>query len=437
MKVKIQTLTPLWTGGVDGSMDRIHETGIIGSMRWWYEAIMRGLGKRACDPSRHECPDKDGNYCDVCRIFGATGWKRRFQVKIIDESKEIFQGNSVLIPSGHIHDKGSRKRAGGWYIGPGRLSRSFNGDTLMEFPIIMPDLKEQVLPTLMLIERWGGFGSKTQLGYGTVQFYEHEKNGWKPLNAIFKSGISVNLYNGSLPALNNIFFAKIRFKPRDKNWWNGFTEIRGALTGYVNGTKLNNPITLAIAKNWLASGAFPIAPIIRNWLRFTLFNGVLPNMQNFFLGTANRVCPVCYSEVLRPDRKNRNNLWCGNCYTSLPSGKVIERVASKIKISSAYVLPNSNCWEFRIWGWFPEQVPRKLLENGGTRAAIKRDVLLQTLHDAIRPHGSLWSGPFNHLDPCYNAFEWREFAAPERDAHCYGNSAKFFESLLGDANYDL
>lgn len=44
MQIKIQTLTPLWTGGVDGKMDRIHETGIIGSMRWWYEAIVRGLG---------------------------------------------------------------------------------------------------------------------------------------------------------------------------------------------------------------------------------------------------------------------------------------------------------------------------------------------------------------------------------------------------------
>jgi len=30
MRVKLRTLTPLWTGGVDGTMDRIHETGIPG-----------------------------------------------------------------------------------------------------------------------------------------------------------------------------------------------------------------------------------------------------------------------------------------------------------------------------------------------------------------------------------------------------------------------
>lgn len=37
MEIKLRTLTPLWTGGVGGTCDRVHETGIIGSLRWWYE----------------------------------------------------------------------------------------------------------------------------------------------------------------------------------------------------------------------------------------------------------------------------------------------------------------------------------------------------------------------------------------------------------------
>ena len=41
LNITLKTLTPLWTGGVNGKVDRIHETGIIGSLRWWYEAIMR------------------------------------------------------------------------------------------------------------------------------------------------------------------------------------------------------------------------------------------------------------------------------------------------------------------------------------------------------------------------------------------------------------
>ncbi len=42
--VKIKTLTPLYTGGVEGTMDRIHETAILGGLRWWCEAIVWGAG---------------------------------------------------------------------------------------------------------------------------------------------------------------------------------------------------------------------------------------------------------------------------------------------------------------------------------------------------------------------------------------------------------
>jgi CRISPR-associated protein Cmr1 len=34
MDVQITTLTPLWTGGVDGTTDRLHESGLLGSLRW-------------------------------------------------------------------------------------------------------------------------------------------------------------------------------------------------------------------------------------------------------------------------------------------------------------------------------------------------------------------------------------------------------------------
>ncbi|MGQ9833224.1 MAG: type III-B CRISPR module RAMP protein Cmr1, partial [Candidatus Villigracilaceae bacterium] len=39
MEIQLKTLTPLWTGGIDGTTDRLHETGLIGSLRWWYEAL--------------------------------------------------------------------------------------------------------------------------------------------------------------------------------------------------------------------------------------------------------------------------------------------------------------------------------------------------------------------------------------------------------------
>ena len=103
MKIKINLLTPLWTGGVDRQTDRIRETGILGSLRWWYEAVVRGPGKKACDPGKGKCSFdaraynqskaederqrlRDAGLCDVCQIFGATGWKRRFRLEIIEDN---------------------------------------------------------------------------------------------------------------------------------------------------------------------------------------------------------------------------------------------------------------------------------------------------------------------------------------------------------------
>ncbi|HEC32374.1 MAG TPA: type III-B CRISPR module RAMP protein Cmr1, partial [Deltaproteobacteria bacterium] len=82
--VKIKSLTPiLWTGDADRKNTTLRETGIIGSLRWWYEALIRGLGGSACDPtSDAKCPDKNGNRCDACELFGCTGWARKFRLGV-------------------------------------------------------------------------------------------------------------------------------------------------------------------------------------------------------------------------------------------------------------------------------------------------------------------------------------------------------------------
>jgi CRISPR-associated protein Cmr1 len=55
VEIKLGTLTPIYTGGIDGKSEQLHSQGVLGSLRWWYEAILRGQGIRACDPSRHSC----------------------------------------------------------------------------------------------------------------------------------------------------------------------------------------------------------------------------------------------------------------------------------------------------------------------------------------------------------------------------------------------
>ncbi|MFO3797077.1 MAG: type III-B CRISPR module RAMP protein Cmr1, partial [Anaerolineales bacterium] len=81
--------------------DRLHETGLIGSLRWWYEALVRGLGGYACDPtSEDRCeydpkkPDPpEKQLCAACYLFGCTGWARKFRLRVQDASGQFIQGS--------------------------------------------------------------------------------------------------------------------------------------------------------------------------------------------------------------------------------------------------------------------------------------------------------------------------------------------------------
>jgi CRISPR-associated protein Cmr1 len=78
MEFALKAVTDIWTGGVEGNSRKLHLTGIKGSIRWWYETLVRGLGGYACNPtSEYKCPEvkeKDAekvlnNICPVCRFL--------------------------------------------------------------------------------------------------------------------------------------------------------------------------------------------------------------------------------------------------------------------------------------------------------------------------------------------------------------------------------
>jgi CRISPR-associated protein Cmr1 len=64
---------------------------LLGSLRWWFEVLVRGLGGSACDPadSGGRCPDKNDKHCVVCELFGCTGWARKFRFDVLDKSGMI------------------------------------------------------------------------------------------------------------------------------------------------------------------------------------------------------------------------------------------------------------------------------------------------------------------------------------------------------------
>lgn len=109
--IKIKALTPIWTGNANRKCETLRETGIIGSLRWWYEALIRGLGGYACDPTidgrcsldqkRFKEALKNGKsqqkalseqICPACQLFGCTGWARKFVLHILDKDGKVKVG---------------------------------------------------------------------------------------------------------------------------------------------------------------------------------------------------------------------------------------------------------------------------------------------------------------------------------------------------------
>lgn len=87
-----RAITPIWTGDADRKGDRyLISSGLLGSVRWWFEVLVRGLGGSACDPSnsQNRCPDKKGNRCLVCELFGCTGWGRKFRLELANDNGPI------------------------------------------------------------------------------------------------------------------------------------------------------------------------------------------------------------------------------------------------------------------------------------------------------------------------------------------------------------
>ena len=101
-------LTDIWTGDIDGKRDRLITTGLLGSIRWWFEVVVRGLGGYACDPSAKRKTCQDDKHCVVCELFGCTGWTRKFRFDVLNENdrprtKQIEKGDTFRLRFTPLH----------------------------------------------------------------------------------------------------------------------------------------------------------------------------------------------------------------------------------------------------------------------------------------------------------------------------------------------
>ena len=207
MEVEIRTLTPLWTGGVDaGKVDRVHETGILGSLRWWYEAMVRALGNHACDPTAHKClydPEKPGDgICDVCRLFGATGWRRRFRLSIVDQTGPDTTSPTTISAKRPANPKTGRSPT--WWF----ADHPRSGTLRIKIQSLAPDEPDQVVGGLLqFIADWSALGAKAQMGFGVIDI-KGERHDARQLYSKLADTSGSYTYP-QLPSLSNMFLARV------------------------------------------------------------------------------------------------------------------------------------------------------------------------------------------------------------------------------------
>jgi len=175
MEVKIRTLTPIWTGDVERECNKVKETGIIGSLRWWYEALVRGFGGYACDPTserRCELDQKrfkkairegksiqealDEQICPACQLFGCTGWSRKFRLEVNrTQTRKLFFVTSL--------------QTNQWWLKKiwENQDEVIYGNTCIK--VTAPEIAtKRLLAIIWLISKYGGVGAKTHMGFGQI-----------------------------------------------------------------------------------------------------------------------------------------------------------------------------------------------------------------------------------------------------------------------------
>lgn len=265
--IRCEPLTPAWTGDASGQGERTRETGLLGSLRWWYEAILRGCGFPACDPTAGTCvyEDRDGlaGICLACQLFGCTGYSRRFRLEV-EGGGGVGQASPIRLKNPGVPNHR------GWRI-PRSITNPFTLKVLPLYPKFVDT--GGLLLTLALIERFGALGAKASHGQGVVQF------GDVPTGPALtewitslkqKAAKNAASSQSSAPSLLNLVGASIEIVPQ-KDWWRQLPVQMGDLQGFG----------VSASSTWV-----PTAPLVRAMLRGELrTQGMSANDRHRVMGT--------------------------------------------------------------------------------------------------------------------------------------------------------
>lgn len=332
MEIRAETLTPLWTGGIDRKTDQIYESGLIGSLRWWYESVLRGLGKWVCE-SEQKC--KDEKRCAACELFGTTGWSRQFRLKSTSGPLKTSPEFRNL----RVHQNQRR----GWQLGSGLISDELILSMLPMRPGKRADLNALAF-LLSFVARWGALGARTQVGYGIIGIKEirfgdsilSKTEIADTLTCIERMAVDHAASEGNktgLPDIRDFFFAHVTLPSAfDENatWWS---------------KQLIQKHEYQEAKE---QGFIPSAPAVRY------------KMRGWFReDTSSKFKSVLESAYHLDDLRH---YLMGTTYGGSNASK-----GSRLYVSNIYKIKEE--WEFRVWGYVPDL----------SSFNVKRDMLMQTI----------------------------------------------------------
>jgi len=149
-EIKIQTLTPLWTGDAKGKSDRVQETGLLGSLRWWAMAWARSTA------------DADGAIKAVEEFFGSLASKRQFRMVAVG----VKQNNNFALRY-EVQEREEDEISKWYFKGPpwqGLITLQVTGRGTISADIAAGRLAA----LLQLASRYGGIGAKGQAGCGLI-----------------------------------------------------------------------------------------------------------------------------------------------------------------------------------------------------------------------------------------------------------------------------
>jgi len=245
-EITFQTVTPLFTGGVDMKMTEIKPASIMGSLRFWFEVICHFSGKFN-DPKYSQTEFNYKKYQDfiknkpeatdieICnhlrlfptaRYFGCTGWKSKIGIKKInpsgDEIRLISPNRRIIVVNGK-----------NWYL----PERYFEGLFKIVFTTESTEIAENILlPLLNFIQEYGFLGAKNNIGFGRVKIIVpnissnlsfhifNDEVLWK--NIIHRAGKESDLFNGDQINYFNIDDKVGEFQNNIRNLLNKKSQLR-------------------------------------------------------------------------------------------------------------------------------------------------------------------------------------------------------------------